>query len=91
MYVNHVKTYHSLFTKRQQAEITLVFVPTSIFRYSYTTDIQCTKTVLLHLRSFFKIFVCAYHILARIKVVHLRSFLVLHLRVYFHRSSLARC
>ena len=28
--------------------------------------------VLLHLRSFFNNFVCAYHTLARIKVVHLR-------------------
>ena len=43
----------------------------------------CQK-VLLHLRSFFNNFVCAYHTLARIKLVHLHSVLVLHLRVYFH-------
>ena len=42
------------------------------------------KPVLLHLRSFCKIFVCAYHTLARIKVVHLRSVLVLHLRLHIH-------
>ena len=47
--------------------------------------------VLLHLRSFCKNFVCAYHTLARIKVVHLRSVLVLHLRLYFHSFSLASC
>ena len=40
LYVNHLKTYHTLFTKSQQAEITRVFVPTSIFTFSYTTDIQ---------------------------------------------------
>ena len=38
--VNHLKTYHTLFTKSQQAEITLVFVPSSIFTFSYTSDIQ---------------------------------------------------
>ena len=47
------------------------------------------ESVLLHLRSFCKKFVCAYHTLARIKVVHLRSVLVLHLRLYIHSFSLA--
>ena len=51
----------------------------------------CALKVLLHLRSFCKNFVCAYHTLARIKVVHLRSVLVLHLRLYIHRFSLASC
>ena len=46
--------------------------------------------VLLHLRSFCKNFVCANHTLARIKVVHLRSVLVLHLRVYFSQFFLAQ-
>ena len=40
LYVNHLKTCYSLFTKSQQAEIALVFVPTSILTFSYTSDIQ---------------------------------------------------
>ena len=40
LYLNHLKTCHSLFTKGQQTEITLVFVPTSIFTFPYPSDIQ---------------------------------------------------
>ena len=40
IYVNHLKTYHTLLNKSQHAEITLFFVPTSIFTFSYTTAIQ---------------------------------------------------
>ena len=35
IYVNHLNTIPC-----QHAEITLVFVPTSIFTFSYTTDIK---------------------------------------------------
>ena len=40
LYVNYLKPYRTLFTKSHQAEITLVFVPTSIFTFSHTSDIQ---------------------------------------------------
>ena len=40
LYVNHLKTYYTLLTKSQQGEITLIFVPTSIFTFSYASDIQ---------------------------------------------------
>ena len=33
--------------KRQKTEVTLVFVPTSILTYAYTTDIQLTKSFIL--------------------------------------------
>ena len=52
---------------------------------------QKPSMLLSHLRSFFKIFVCAYHTFARIKVLHLRTVFILHLRPYFHCSSFARC
>ena len=39
--------------------------------------------VLLHLRTFFKKFVCAQFSFARRNVYHLRTVLVLHLRVVF--------
>ena len=68
-----------------------MFVDTCVMFVSSKYGIGYDIQVLLHVRSFFEKIICAYHTLARIKVVHLRSVLVLHLRVYFHSSSLASC
>ena len=48
-------------------------------------------TVLLHLRTFFKNFVCAQFSFAHRNVYHLRTFLLLHLRTRLYASSLASC
>ena len=51
---------------------------------------RCLKGAITFALIFFqKKFVCDYHTFARIKVLNLCSVLVLHLRLYFHSSSLA--
>ena len=60
----------------------------------YTPQGNCLSQkllVLLHLRTFFKNFVCAQFSFARRNVYHLRTVLVLHLRAWFCTSSLASC
>ena len=47
-----------------------------------SSDKDTDQTVLLHLHSFCKNFVCAYHTLARIKVVHLRSLAPTYLQFF---------
>ena len=56
-------------------------------RFSHNAAQLCIRWgggggVLFHLCSFFKNFVCAYHTLASIKVVHLRSFAVTFARTF---------